>query len=261
MPYRDKVSQIEMVPPPPSGRSYSMDRRVRLGDATPGGRVRLDAVARYLQDIANDDARDAGTTGADLHGWVVRRTVIDIHHFPRYLDPVRVTTWIGGIGSHWAERRTRITSDDGVARIDAASLWVHIDMDTMKPRQLSEVAHRLWGDAANGRVVNARLSLKPSLLANTSPTHVDDWPTRYSDFDALGHMNNAAYWEIIEEHLTRRSELRAGIRFVVEHLEGIEPEHVVNVAVFDEESSSTLRISTAGVVNAMCWIGPELAVS
>ena len=257
MPYRDTVSTIEMVPLPPRGRTFKTTRRIRLGDATPGGRVRLDAVARYLQDIANDDARDAGTTGADLHGWVVRRTVIDVHEFPRYLDPVTVTTWVGGIGSHWAERRTRIRTEDERVCIDAASIWVHIDMTSMKPRQLSEVSHLLWADAANGRVVNARLSLKQSMIADVTPTRIDDWPTRYSDFDALGHMNNAAYWEIVEENLARRPELRAGIRFIVEHIEGIEPGHEVNVAVFDDDTSSTLRVSTESTVNAMCWLGPK----
>ena len=40
---------------------YQASRRVRLGDASPRGRLRLDACARYLQDIANDDSRDAGS--------------------------------------------------------------------------------------------------------------------------------------------------------------------------------------------------------
>ncbi|MFM2113860.1 MAG: hypothetical protein RL643_818, partial [Actinomycetota bacterium] len=31
---------------------------MRLGDVTPKGRLRLDATARYLQDIATDDALD-----------------------------------------------------------------------------------------------------------------------------------------------------------------------------------------------------------
>ena len=37
---------------------------MRLADVTPGGRLRLDALARYLQDVAGDDVDDAGITGA-----------------------------------------------------------------------------------------------------------------------------------------------------------------------------------------------------
>ena len=37
-----------LVPLPESGRVYRDARRVRLGDSSPGGRLRYDAVARYL---------------------------------------------------------------------------------------------------------------------------------------------------------------------------------------------------------------------
>ena len=47
----------------------------------PGGRLRFDALVRYLQDVANDDTRDAGFD--DVMGWVVRRTVIEVDQLPR----------------------------------------------------------------------------------------------------------------------------------------------------------------------------------
>ena len=114
MSFGSAARTFEMVEPTGAGRSYTARRRVRLGDATPNGRLRLDAVARYLQDVANDDGRDADWS--DPHWWVVRRTVIDVRTFPVYLQEVDLTTWCGGVGSHWAERRTRITSMRRVAR-------------------------------------------------------------------------------------------------------------------------------------------------
>ena len=50
------------MPLPSAGRTFTGERIVRLGDVSPAGRLRLDAVARYLQDIATDDAVDAGST-------------------------------------------------------------------------------------------------------------------------------------------------------------------------------------------------------
>ena len=47
-----------LVPVPGRGRVYTASRRVRLGDADPGGRLRLDAIARYVQDVSDDDTRD-----------------------------------------------------------------------------------------------------------------------------------------------------------------------------------------------------------
>ncbi|NDH44880.1 MAG: hypothetical protein EBY04_00690, partial [Actinobacteria bacterium] len=39
----------------------------------------------------------------------MRRTDVFVHQFATYLDTLQLQTWCGGIGSHWAERRTRIS--------------------------------------------------------------------------------------------------------------------------------------------------------
>jgi len=62
---------------------FRAGRRVRLADADPTGRLRLDACARYLQDIGNDDTTDSGMDHADTT-WVVRRAVVDVHRRPRW---------------------------------------------------------------------------------------------------------------------------------------------------------------------------------
>ena len=49
------VKRTEFIGAPDSARVVTRRRRVRLGDAAPSGTVRLDALARYLQDIADDD--------------------------------------------------------------------------------------------------------------------------------------------------------------------------------------------------------------
>ena len=72
----------ELVPRPARGRRYAHERRVRLSDTGPDGVLRLDGLARYLQDVATDDWSDASL---DPQGtWVVRRTV------------VRAWRWAGG---------------------------------------------------------------------------------------------------------------------------------------------------------------------
>ena len=60
-----------LVPQPPSGRTFRVGYRVRLFDADAMGRVRLDAVARYLQDAAIDDVAETNW-GAPEHLWVLR---------------------------------------------------------------------------------------------------------------------------------------------------------------------------------------------
>ncbi len=65
------------MPQPPSGRIFRVGYRVRLSDADATGRLRLDAVARYLQDAAIDDVSETGW-GAPEHLWVLRSVRIDV---------------------------------------------------------------------------------------------------------------------------------------------------------------------------------------
>src|SRR5688500_7198437 len=108
------------VPVPEGGRAFVGEQRVRLGDVDPAGRLRLDAVARYLQDVANDDAADAGL--ANAMGWVVRRTTIVVHRRARFREQLRLTTFCSGVGAGWAERRTSIRGSRE-AHLEAVALW------------------------------------------------------------------------------------------------------------------------------------------
>jgi acyl-ACP thioesterase len=201
-----------LVPEPAAGRVFSATRRVRLGDVSPRGRLRLDATVRYLQDVADDDTRDAGFV--DAQGWVVRRTVIEVTTFPTYLEPVALRTWCSGLGSRWAERRTSLRGERG-GHVEAATLWVHLDPDTMRPQPLSEQFHALYGPSAAGRTVRARLHHPEA--GPSRDTVTVRWALRFADFDVLGHVNNAAYWTIVEEQLAARRSLRAPLRAEVEH--------------------------------------------
>lgn len=211
-----------MLSPPSAGRTYRAERLVRLGDVSPAGRVRLDAVARYLQDIATDDAVDAGLEGA--LAWVVRRTVIHVERFARFREPLTLTTFASGAGRSWAERRTQLRGERG-ASIDAAALWVSVDPASARPVPLDEGFVRVYGEAVGGRRVRARLSHPdPTPGLDRTP-----WPMRVVDFDALDHVNNAVYWAVVEEHLDRRPELAAPLTVAVEHRTAVERDHAVEV--------------------------------
>jgi acyl-ACP thioesterase len=228
-----EVLNPPMVPVPDVGRVYRSERRVRLGDASPAGRLRFDAIARYLQDIANDDARTAGI--GDAQSWVVRRTVVDVRHEAVYGEELQLATFCGGIGGRWAERRTSITGSLG-AHIEAAALWVCVDLTTMRPRVLGDDFLAAYGEAAAGRTVRAKL------FHDDPPDDLDGaiYDARFVDFDVIGHMNNAAYWNAVEQELVRRRDLRAPMRAEMEHRAGLEPRHAARLVVDDEPLALSL---------------------
>ena len=59
------------VPRPAQGRVFTAGRGIRSTDATRDGWLRLDALARYLQDVAEDDLADAKWREPQV--WLLRR--------------------------------------------------------------------------------------------------------------------------------------------------------------------------------------------
>lgn len=192
----------ELVPWPSRGRVFTQSQRPGLGDCAPSGRVRLDALARWLQDIAYFDVEDAGLAASAV--WVVRRSRIRVSRFPRFGERHRSSTFCSGMGKMWAERRTSIVPEgSGESDVEAVSLWVHLDPASKRPAPFNDLEVATYGEAADGRRVTARLH-------HPAPPAVEPagrWRFRATDCDVADHVNNAAYWEPIEEELLGLEEL------------------------------------------------------
>jgi acyl-ACP thioesterase len=178
-------------------RVFRTERPVRLSDTDASGRLRLDAVARYLQDVASDDWADAGL-GTSETAWVVRRTEIEV--VAPFLEDASVglATWCSGIGAAAASRRYSLAGDAG-GQIEAESVWIHLDRG-LRPLRLDPGFVDLYGPSAAGRGVVTKLALPaPPAGAASAP-----WPLRATDVDRLGHVNNAVSWIPIEERWGER---------------------------------------------------------
>jgi acyl-ACP thioesterase len=185
-----------MVDPPPLGRVFSLMRRGLLGDCAPPGRVRLDAIARWLQDAAYSDLEDAGVEQAAY--WVLRRTRIRVGQFPGFGERCEVRTFCSALGRMWAERRTTVASaEDGTPLAEAVALWVHLDPVRKLPTPITLGELEIYGESAAGRKVLAR-------LRHPRPEHAQFesvWSFRHADCDVADHINNAVYWAALEEVL------------------------------------------------------------
>jgi acyl-ACP thioesterase len=181
---------------PAEGRTFSHRRDPGFADCAPSGRMRLDSIACWLQDIAYADVDDAGLAQAAV--WVVRRTRLRVNRFPRFGEHFEVTTFCSGLGRMWAERRTDVVPS-GAAEpvVEGVSLWVHLDREQWRPMVLTEQELEIYASAAGGRRVSAR-------LRHPSPPNGDigaPWRFRLTECDIADHVNNAAYWGPLEEEL------------------------------------------------------------
>jgi acyl-ACP thioesterase len=201
-------------------RRFRSERTIGLSDVDAGGRLRLDVVARYLQDVASDDVTDVGRPPS-RHFWVVRRTELEV--VGPFRDDLRVEleTWASGIAPTAAARRYTLRGDAG-GHIEAESIWIHLDRD-LRPLRLDDGFLEIYGPSAEGRRAPTRLTLPAPAV---EPTR--GWPLRVVDVDRLGHVNNAAYWAPVEELWAGR--LTGRLRAVMEYRRPIDLGERVQIA-------------------------------
>jgi acyl-ACP thioesterase len=203
---------------PAEGRLFRTRRVVRSVDVTPAGRLRFDALARYLQQAAEDDLYDADW--AERYTWLVRRTSVAVRGYPAHRDRVQLRTFCSATGPRWAERTTTVAGPAGDL-VQATAVWVAIDAADGRPVPLGDAFHRIYGPSTGGRKVSARLT-HPGPPVGRAAAAADAaagetaaageaaagdaavgraWPLRASDFDTAGHVNNSIHWAAVEDVL------------------------------------------------------------
>ncbi len=125
--------------------------------------------------------------------------------------------------------------------VEAVALWVHLDARGVRPRPLPAGFEAVYGAAAAGRRVSARLAHpgEPEAGAASRP-----WHFRAADLDLAGHVNNAVYWQVVEEELVAQ-EPSGGLVAEIEH------RAAADAGPADVLSAGAMRwIATAGEVVA-----------
>jgi acyl-ACP thioesterase len=232
------------IPVPDQGRTFSTTRRIRLSDMDAHGRLRLDAVARFLQDVAIDDVQETGW-GMPEHLWFVRRIRIDV--LTPFLEDreVVLTTWCSGVAAIAAGRRWSAAGDAG-GRLEVDSVWIHLDADA-SPARIADFG--VYAEAASGRPVSTKLAL-PDPPADAERVV---WPLRASDVDLHGHVNNAVYWQAVEERLPLLAiDPRRPLRAELDYRRPIDLGEALELAVFER---GVAFVANGSDVRAVAHVG------
>lgn len=217
----------------PDARFFAADYRVRTGDVDQQMRVRLDALARYLQDVANDNIAEVSFADTDPF-WIVRRTVIDVLEPITWPSDFHAERWCSAVSTRWAEMRLRLTAVSETNRfnpeprpngvVETSAFWINVNESGM-PSRLSDVAFDALASMADEHRLRWR-SMNPEPAPPEAECSAADrvHVLRSTDFDPFKHLNNAAYLEAIEDELTAHSDLLdVPHRMVIEYLRPVTP--------------------------------------
>ena len=124
----EQVTTLDKVMMPVlDGHPDVFDREwpVRMADIDRHGRLRLDAAARHIQDIGQDQLCASGFQ--DIQPlWIVRRTMIDVIRPIEFNDTLRLRRWCSATSTRWCEKRVRIDGRKG-GLIESEAFWISIN--------------------------------------------------------------------------------------------------------------------------------------
>jgi acyl-CoA thioesterase FadM len=169
--------------------------QVRFDEADARGWLRASGFLRYAQDMAWRHSESAGF-GREWYAerrmhWLVRNVTLHVLSPVTYGDALLVTTEVTGWRHVWARRQAVVRrGGDVVATIQTD--WVLLGDDGRPARVPAEIGQ--WF-AAQQTFERSRVLLPdPPPEAARLAVRV-----RPLDIDPMGHMNNAAYLDVVEE--------------------------------------------------------------
>ena len=230
---------------PESGPLFVFDRPVRTGDVDEEKRLRLDGVARYLQDIASDQVGGMAE-GVINPVWIVRRTVIDVVRPIVWPTRVHLERWCSAMSTRWATMRVDIDGEEG-GRVETEAFWININPENGMPTRIGD---RLEQELM-GRTTEHRLRWRPLLTESAPDLDGVPFPLRSTDIDPMRHLNNTVYLHAVEGLLSERPCLQAAPhRMIIEYLRPIARGAAVAIRSRDDEDGLAVWFMVDGVDHA-----------
>jgi acyl-CoA thioester hydrolase len=181
--------------------SHVYNARVRVchGDLDAFGRAHASAYLRHLAQVAIDASTAAGfdaawyeTVGAR---WLVRRTTFAVGQPARADTTLALRTWVEDFRRVRSRRRYEASGSGDVPALTAVTDWVFVDLATGRPRRVPPEMEARFGVPAESVPPRPPSPNPPAPPASGRTVH----RVRWIELDALGHMNNASYLDVLTQ--------------------------------------------------------------
>jgi acyl-CoA thioester hydrolase len=165
--------------------------------------VRDACYLRYMQEAAFEASAAAGYWDDRYQAmrriWLIHESAIDFMTPLRYGDQVRIRTWVADFRRVRSRRAYELRREaDDVLTAQASTDWVFLDRDTGRPAVIPDevIAAFLPDDPPAAAQERTRFPAAPPPPPGVVTLRR---PVQWRDLDSVGHVNNAAYGDFVED--------------------------------------------------------------
>ena len=252
-------------PVPGADNGFLAGYRVRFDEAGPDGRVRTSALLRYAQDVAWRHSEALGF-GREWYaerglGWVVRSVDLRVRQPIVMGQTLRVSTAVAGHRRIWARRLGDARSAEGELLARIVTDWVILDERGRLVRIPSDFGLSFTNPELSGEILRAAIGQPPDGAASIR------FGVRPQDLDPVGHVNNAAYLDWVEEALlATRPDGETVVRALprtarLEYLASAAPGDEVVVTAWSRGATWSVAVARAGGGELLRASGSRLAIA
>lgn len=176
-----------------------LERKIGFYEVNRNNALRPGVLLSLFQDAATAHSNRVGDGFSSLMeqgmAWVLYQMGVHIHRAPSLNDDIRIQTWHAGESGFRAYRDYLVTCGPETL-VSARSVWLLLDF------------HQKQMIGLNGEI-GAKYTLEPPIFdaeefdawkpwLRPEFSHTLSIALRPSDFDALGHVNNATYFDYLD---------------------------------------------------------------
>ena len=240
---------LPLVDLPDSGYVYQTGWRLGTSDIDEHKRLRLDGVARYIQEVGAEHLGDANLAEVHPH-WIVLRTVIDVIEPIEIPSDITFRRWCAALSTRWCNMRVQLEGSDG-GRVETEGFWICMNKDTLTPARFTDETIALFGSTTD----NHRLRWRPWLTEPVTDAVETPFPLRRTDIDLFEHVNNTVYWHGVHEILGQLPELeKAPYRAVLEYRSPIKFGEPVTIRSERDDDSVRMQFTVGEDVRAVALV-------
>ena len=178
---------------------YTFDTRIRYSECNHRGTLTLPGIINYLQDCSTFQSEDIGFGVKKIkeqkRAWILSYWQIVVERYPKMMEKVTVGTFASKFKGIIGERNFFLNDAEGRRIVSAASVWVHMDTERMRPVRPSEKEINAYGE-------EEPLDMEYEGRKIVLPEHIkelESFPIRRYHIDTNEHVNNCQYVQMALE--------------------------------------------------------------